>query len=134
MTGRVLLVEDDDVVRLVTTLLLQGNGYAVRTARDGLEALDLLQDPPLPDLVVLDLWMPRMNGWQFRERLRRDPRLAAIPVLVVSAVADNAAQAGSLSAVGFLQKPVPPDELLAAVAHSLAGTAATAATPDTPRG
>jgi CheY-like chemotaxis protein len=115
--GRILLVDDEEVVRLVTSLLLQGKGYAVSTARDGREALDLLHGQPPPDLILLDLWMPRMNGWQFREQQVRDPDLAAIPVLVVSAVADAAEQAGALSGVGFLQKPVAPEDLFAAVAH-----------------
>jgi CheY-like chemotaxis protein len=115
--GKILLVEDEEVVRLVTSLLLQGKGYAVSTACDGREALDLLQAQPRPDLILLDLWMPRMNGWQFREQQVRDPALAAIPVLVVSAVADTAEQVASLGGVGFLQKPVAVDELFAAVAH-----------------
>jgi CheY-like chemotaxis protein len=61
--------------------------------------------------------MPQMNGWQFREQQVRDPALAAIPVLVVSAVADTAEQAGALGGVAFLQKPVASDDLFAAVAH-----------------
>jgi CheY-like chemotaxis protein len=119
--GRILLVDDEEVVRLVTSLLLQGKGYAVRTARDGREALDLLQGQPPPNLILLDLWMPRMNGWQFRERQVRDPALAAIPVLVVSAVADDAEQDGTLGDVRFLQKPVAPDDLFTAVARCMAG-------------
>jgi CheY-like chemotaxis protein len=111
-----LLVEDEEVVRHVTSLLLQGKGYAVNTARDGREALDLLQGHLPPDLILLDLWMPRMNGWQFREQQVRDPALAAIPVLVVSAVADTAEQAGALGGVAFLQKPVAPEDLFTAVA------------------
>jgi CheY-like chemotaxis protein len=109
--GRILLVEDEEVVRFVTSLLLQGKGYAVSTACDGREALDLLHGQPPPDLILLDLWMPRMNGWQFREQQVRDPDLAAIPVLVVSAVADTAEQAGALGEVAFLQKPVAPEDL-----------------------
>jgi CheY-like chemotaxis protein len=103
-------------------LLLQGKGYAVSTAGDGREALDLMQGQSPPDLIVLDLRMPRMNGWQFREHQVRDPALAAIPVLVVSAVADNAEQDGTLGEVRFLQKPVDPDDLVSAVA-SLVGEA-----------
>ncbi len=121
--GRILLVEDEEVVRIVTTLLLEKRGYAVSTARDGREALDLLQTQPLPDLIVLDLWMPRMNGWQFREQQVRDPALAAIPVLVISAVAENARQANTLGEVRFLQKPVHPDDLVSTV-ESLVGKAA----------
>ncbi len=121
--GRILLVKDEEVVRIVATLLLEKRGYAVSTARDGREALDLLQTQPLPDLIVLDLWMPRMNGWQFREQQVRDPALAAIPVLVISAVAENARQANTLGEVRFLQKPVHPDDLVSTV-ESLVGKAA----------
>jgi CheY-like chemotaxis protein len=117
----VLVVEDDNAAREVAVLLLEGQGYAVTRARDGREALALLRGQPLPDLIVLDLWMPGMNGQQFREHQRTDPALAAIPVLVVSAVADDAEQDGALGEVGFLQKPVAPDDLFAAVARCVGG-------------
>jgi CheY-like chemotaxis protein len=117
----VLVVEDDNAVREITVLLLEGQGYAVTSARDGREALALLRCQPPPGLILLDLWMPRMNGWQFREHQQGDPALASIPVLVVSAVADAAERAGTLGGVVFLQKPVAPDDLFAAVARCVAG-------------
>jgi CheY-like chemotaxis protein len=117
----VLVVEDDNAVREITVLLLQGQGYAVNSARNGWEALGLLHAYPPPDLIVLDLWMPGMNGWQFREHQQGDRALASIPVLVVSAVADAAEHAGALGEVDFLQKPVAPDDLFAAVARCVAG-------------
>jgi CheY-like chemotaxis protein len=118
----VLVVDDDHTAREITALLLQGQGYAVACARNGREALGLLRAyPPPPDLIVLDLWMPGMNGWQFRQQQRADPALAAIPVLVVSAVADAAQQDGTLGEVTFLQKPAAPEALFAAVARCVAG-------------
>src|SRR5262249_14719366 len=68
---------------------------------------------PAPFLILLDLTMPVMNGWQFRREQQRDPGLAAIPVLLVSANADGARQAGALAAAGHLAKPVDADQLLA---------------------
>jgi CheY-like chemotaxis protein len=117
----VLVVEDDNTLREITVLLLEGEGYAVHSACNGREALGLLRGQPLPDLIVLDLWMPGMNGWQFRQQQRADPILASIPVIVVSALANAAEQDGGLGEVRFLQKPVAPEELFATVARCVVG-------------
>ena len=116
----VLVVEDDDTIRETTALLLETRGYAVRGARDGRQALAELRGRPV-DLVVLDLWMPNMDGWQFRLRQGQDPALAAIPVLVLSAVADISRRTGTLPGVSFLQKPADPQDLFAAVARLTGG-------------
>jgi DNA-binding response OmpR family regulator len=81
---KVLIVEDDEALRESMAEILEDAGYAVREARDGREALDEAGEHP-PDLILLDLMMPRMDGWQFRSIQKQRPDLAAIPVIVMSA-------------------------------------------------
>lgn len=102
----VFLVEDDADTREDLAFLLADRGYAVETASDGAEALGKLAQHPPPSAIVLDLMMPVMDGWELRAKLRKDPRLSAVPVILVSGVADLEGQARSLDAVGYLTKPV----------------------------
>jgi CheY-like chemotaxis protein len=112
----VLVVEDDESIRESLQQVLELEGYRVLAAANGQEALDVLQTPtrPLirPGLILLDLMMPVMNGWDFLQRVREDRNLATIPVIVVTAYSD---WAGSLNAEGILRKPVEIDSLLAQV-------------------
>ena len=112
---RVLLVEDDDLIRQALTTILEVEGYAVLTAADGEEALRRLQGPQPPDLILLDLMMPGMDGWQFRREQRQDRALASIPVVVFSAVDLAEQKAAGLGAAGHLEKPVEPRKLLATI-------------------
>jgi len=80
----VLVVDDDDDVRETLRACLEEEGFIVRTARNGLEALAQLGDGSPPGLILLDLMMPEMNGWEVLERLRSDQERAAIPVAVMS--------------------------------------------------
>jgi CheY-like chemotaxis protein len=114
----VLLVEDDDLTRQVFSLVLEREGYAVLAARDGGEALDLLQAGARPDCVLLDLGLPDVDGRQLRECLRQDPAWAAIPVLLVSGDPNVAGEAAALGAAGHLHKPVEPEDLLLALEPS----------------
>jgi DNA-binding response OmpR family regulator len=99
---------------------MSDRGYDVSTAENGLVALDLLRRTSrLPDLVLLDVMMPVMNGIELARELRRDPRLAALPVLIFSAHADHARIAASIDAVAGLAKPLNLDELLAVIGSSL---------------
>ena len=106
----VLLVEDNDDVRDMMSVALQLAGIAVLTARHGREALDILDSSDPPCLILLDLMMPVMDGWQFRDALNSDPRRARIPVVVVSAMAEDLA--AGLGATAFLPKPVDIDQML----------------------
>jgi CheY-like chemotaxis protein len=108
--ARVLIVEDNDDIREDLAGFLREEGYLVVTAEDGGEALVQLRAGPPPSLVVLDLMMPRMNGWELRAEMLADPALARIPVVVVSGalVQDPA----SLQAAAYLRKPYQLDELL----------------------
>jgi CheY-like chemotaxis protein len=83
----VLIVEDEDDVREFMELLIANAGYETMVARDGYEALEMMR-ARRPCLVLLDLQMPRMDGWEFRERQLQDPRLAHVPVVCISAYFD----------------------------------------------
>jgi CheY-like chemotaxis protein len=104
----ILVVDDDVDIRDAITVVLQGEGYRVASAANGRDALDYLHRSAPPDLVLLDLMMPVMDGWQFRREQKRDPALASIPVVVIS----SAASTLSLGVADFLQKPVAFDQLL----------------------
>jgi two-component system, chemotaxis family, chemotaxis protein CheY len=107
-----VLVVDDDVDMLDTFVqVLEINGYAATGAEGGDQALATLRNGLAPALILLDLMMPGMNGWQFREEQLKDPTLARIPVVVVSA-AGPGSEAGSLRPAAFLAKPVDLDLLL----------------------
>jgi CheY-like chemotaxis protein len=81
----VLVVEDDEDLRDALRLALEHAGFASSGASNGLEALELLQaDAEQPDLILLDLWMPVMDGYEFRARQRSNPSLASIPTVVMS--------------------------------------------------
>jgi signal transduction histidine kinase len=108
---RVLIVEDDLAVRESASELLEDEGFEVSTSDQGLAALLALRDGrPLPDLIVLDLRMPVMDGWTFRDKQRTDPLLADIPVLAISA--DSSPRARSIPADAYLAKPFSADTLL----------------------
>jgi CheY-like chemotaxis protein len=117
---RLLLVVDDDAAtRLLLTELFNANGYAVVLAENGEEGLKHLLDYA-PDLVVLDLQMPVMDGWRFREQqLLSNVRVATVPVVLLTGTDHAAKSAEALHAAGFIEKPFEPDLLLDAVLKAL---------------
>jgi CheY-like chemotaxis protein len=119
--GYILVVEDDFDIREALTQILEEEGYTVRAAANGREALDAAGDGLVPSLILLDLMMPVMNGWQFRAEQLRDVRLASVPVLVISADPHLQAKVATLGDVGVLKKPIHLDELLSAVAGHCQG-------------
>ncbi len=116
----VLVVEDDALTREALVLALEADGHRAGRAANGQEALDLLRQGPPPDLIVLDLTMPVLDGWQFRRQQRADAALSAIPVVVLSAHSDLPRGAGPLGAAAHLQKPLEIGRLLDAVRPFLA--------------
>jgi CheY-like chemotaxis protein len=116
----VLVVDDDPDVRRLTESVLSAHGYHVAVAAHGQEAIQRLRDQ-CPDLIVLDLNMPVMNGWQFRteQRYRTDAKCAAVPVLLMTSEDNAVAHAETLQAVGVVTKPFDPDELLEAVSAAI---------------
>ncbi len=109
----ILVVEDEPELREMMAMLLTVEGFAPTTANNGEDALRQLRGGLEPQLILLDLMMPVMNGWQFREEQQRDPRLAAIPVVIVTALAVSHPQA--LGADAVLTKPLDFDRLLEVV-------------------
>ncbi len=111
----VLLVDDDFAVLDAMSDLLRDEGYTVGVAQSGREALEQLRrTEDLPSLILLDLMMPDMNGWEFREQQTRDPRIAGIPTVIVSA--NNPEETSrELGAEGFVRKPLDAAHLLEVV-------------------
>jgi CheY-like chemotaxis protein len=116
----ILVVEDNEAVRKAMKLLLEGDGYRVICAANGRDALDYLGRGELPFVILLDLSMPIMDGWQFCHRRRQDLVLAHIPVVLLSAEEDLGSLASTLSANGHLAKPIRIDALLSTVRQLVA--------------
>ena len=113
----VMVVDDDTDLRDTLCDVLEGAGHSTRAARNGDEALRMLRADPAVDLVVLDLMMPVMSGWEFRREQLADPALAGIPVVVMTAAADLVKS--PIAAAQVLAKPVTMKVLLAAIdAHA----------------
>jgi CheY-like chemotaxis protein len=119
--GRVLVVDDDDVIRQLISVNLELEGFEVTTAVDGQDCLDKVKDVQ-PAVITLDIMMPRLDGWEAASRLRADPETADIKVVLLSARAQEAdLQRGDRIGVdAYLTKPFDPDELIATV-RRLAG-------------
>ncbi len=106
----ILLVEDNDDVREMMAMALELGGHAVSSAANGREALNLLEAGERPGLILVDLMMPVMNGWEFRAALQKNPELSTLPVVVVSAVTAESAKA--LGNTRCIAKPVDIDRML----------------------
>ena len=122
MRGSVLVVEDDPDLLFALSETLESEGYQVACARHGLEALGRLRGGVRPSLILLDLMMPIMNGWQFRYEQRQDSDLARIPVVVVSAKSDSRQHAEWLEADAYLSKPIDVSLLLGMVGRYCNGS------------
>jgi CheY-like chemotaxis protein len=113
----VLIVDDDPDLLDVTSFVIETEGMAVETARNGEEALALLRAGRQPWLVLLDLMMPVMNGWEFLAAVANDPLLQGIPVVVLTA-AEHTEVPGALEVVS---KPMDLKELLRVVERYVRG-------------
>jgi len=120
---RILLVDDNESLLENLAELLQAEGYEVATAVDGTVALSLLAADPLPHVILLDLNMPGVGGREIAERIRHDPRLASIPV-VLSTGLPLAQLRATVPASAFLPKPFGLKDLLATLDHVCEGAAA----------
>ena len=118
--GRVLVVDDNEVNRDLLARRVRRQGHTVTLAGDGVEALELIQSQPF-DLVLLDIMMPRMNGYQVLEHLKSDPNLRHIPVIVISAVDDinSVVECIELGAEDYLPKPFNAVLLTARISNCL---------------
>ncbi len=109
----VLIVEDDADLRDMMAQLLSLEGLNAVTVANGREALEYLQSADRPDVILLDLMMPVMDGWEFRRRQQADPAVSGVPVIVLSAL--DPSRAADVNANAFLKKPLDFDRLLALV-------------------
>lgn len=118
----VLVVEDSIPQREMITELLRGSGLEVAIANDGVEALERIQGSP-PDLVVLDIVMPRMNGYELCRRLKADPATQNVPVVMCSSKGEEFDRYWGMKqgADAYIAKPFQPTELVGTVKQLLRG-------------
>ena len=124
--SKVLVVDDDpDIIEAITTVLESMDEYDVRTARNGLECLEAVKEDA-PDLIILDLLMPRMDGFAVVRELREKPHYSKMPIMILTSVREDASyrryelETGlAMDVQDYIEKPVPPAELLRRVAKLL---------------
>jgi CheY-like chemotaxis protein len=127
--GSIFVVDDDESIRDVLVEVLEDAGYVVRVAKNGADALEHLRElDQSPCLILLDLMMPVMDGFEFRARQLADGAFSNVPVVVFSADGATTAKAAALNVAGALRKPVRLDDVLRAVeahcAHRRGGSSA----------
>ncbi len=115
MSQQILIVEDDSALREALAQVLMDEGYDLLRARDGLEAVNCLKKGNRPDVILLDLSMPVVNGWEFRMFQKRDPDLARIPVILITAGGYSREEVAWLEPSALLPKPLDLPLLLSIV-------------------
>jgi two-component system alkaline phosphatase synthesis response regulator PhoP len=128
MTGQpyILIVDDDpDILENILTVL-ETQPYQLATARDGKKCMEMLAEQ-VPDLLILDLLMPHMDGWGVIREMRSEPRFAGVPIMVLTTVVEDASRRRyeletgmAMDVQDYIQKPVRPDELIRRVEKMLA--------------
>jgi len=122
MAAKILVVDDDESLRELLRMHLAAAGYEVSTAADAISAgYQVLKNPP--DLILSDVNMPHMDGFEFVAALKADKTLPDIPVIFLTSVEDGEGRGKELGAVGYLTKPVRADRLLELVAKHVLGGA-----------
>lgn len=114
----ILIIDDDESLRELLRLHLTSAGYEVRVAEDAIDAGHLVLKQA-PDLIITDVNLPHMDGFEFVAALKSDPTLPYIPVIFLTSTDDGDHRGKELGAVGYLTKPVRADQLLAMVAQHL---------------
>jgi DNA-binding response OmpR family regulator len=120
MAKKILLVDDEQALLEMVKMRLETNGYDVITAGDGQEALDTARQEK-PDLIILDLMLPKMDGYKVCALLKKDSRYASIPILMFTAKAqqDDVKIGEEVGANGYITKPFEPQALLAKIKEVL---------------
>ncbi|HEY3123563.1 MAG TPA: response regulator [Thermoanaerobaculia bacterium] len=122
MSQQILIVEDDSALREALAQVLMDEGYDLLSARDGLEAVNCLKKGNRPDVILLDLSMPVVNGWEFRMFQKRDPDLAQIPVILITAGGYTREEVAWLEPSALLPKPLDLPLLLSIIRRFCAST------------
>ncbi len=122
MSQQILIVEDDSALREALAQVLMDEGYDLLSARDGLEAVNYLKKGNRPDVILLDLSMPVVNGWEFRMFQKRDPDLAQIPVILITAGGYTREEVAWLEPSALLPKPLDLPLLLSIIRRFCAST------------
>ena len=122
MAATILIVDDDESIRELLRMHLSSAGYEVSVAEDAIVAGYMVLRSP-PDLIISDVNMPHMDGFEFVEALKADKSLPAIPVIFLTSVEEGDHRGKALGAVGYVTKPVRADTLLALVAKHIPGGA-----------
>ena len=114
----ILVVDDDPDVLEGIIIVLESQPYRLATARDGVMCMEMIRDEK-PDLLILDLLMPRMDGWGVIREMRSEPQFAKVPIMVLTTVVEDASRRRyeletgmSMDVQNYVQKPIKPDELL----------------------
>lgn len=122
MSRRVLLIEDNEQNRYLVTFLLEGRGYEVATAVDGAVGVEMAARL-LPDLILLDIQLPTMDGYEVARALRSNQALDAVPIIAVTSYAMEGDREKALAAGcnGYIEKPIDPDTFVAEIERYLNG-------------
>jgi len=120
MAATILIIDDDESMRELLRLHLAGAGYDVQVAEDAIAAGYMVLKQP-PDLIISDINMPHLDGFEFIAALRADKSVPDIPVIFLTSVEEGDHRGKSLGAVGYITKPVRADRLLALVAQHVMG-------------
>ena len=120
MSPRVLYIEDNEQNLYLVTFILEAKGYEVFQARSGEEGLSLAEQCD-PELILLDIQLPEMDGYEIARRLRRNPGLAKIPLVAVTsyAMAGDREKALASGCDGYIEKPINPETFVAQIEHHL---------------
>ena len=122
MAASILIVDDDESIRELLRMHLASAGYEVSVAEDAIVAGYMVLRSP-PDLIITDVSMPHMDGFEFVAALKSDPSLPPVPVIFLTSIEDGDARGRELGAVGYVTKPVRADRLLSLVAQHVPGGA-----------
>ncbi len=109
----ILIADDDEDLRLLVQVTLENSTYRILTAKDGLQAMNVVKDN-IPDLLIIDWMMPRLNGYEVVSQLRQNPHTITLPVVMLTAKdsRDSREQMAPLALSGYLVKPFSPLELI----------------------
>lgn len=121
MSRKVLVIEDNQQNMYLTTFMLERRGYQVLQAWDGQQGIETAQRA-IPDLILLDIQLPEMDGYAVASALKADPRLAAVPIVAVTsyAMAGDRERILAAGCNGYIEKPINPETFLAQIEQFLA--------------